>query len=209
MRLYTLLFVLFLFLCESAVAGILVRIPNSSVNGGRRTARLSTTPLRATNPPIEHRSRENDVTYYFSHKRAQEQYEKDIIRWERDRVAQIQRFENEKARAAAFRRRSSGMDAGAARMINASAPSTNIHADPKAVSSDPRAWFKNKIAGSFGPRPSSQHATVLDTGDKSVTAKASKSSSALLEDQPVGDANEAVRKEGLWSKFLRVLGLKK
>lgn len=192
-----LLFVVFV---EAASAGVLYGIPRGFNGFGRRMTRLSTTPLRQTNPQIGVKTKDNDVSYYFNFRRAEAQYEQAYFRYEKQRFVQAERRRKELERAALRSRRTSSSEV---RLTNAAA----VGATPsKEITRDPRAWFNSKIAGSFGPRPSEKNAAV--TSKPSETSKQLRSSSSLLD-----GADESVeakpKKEGLWSKFLRVLGIKK
>lgn len=193
-------FFLFVVLVEAASAGVLYGVPRVANGYGRRMARLSTAPLRQTNPKIGVATKDNDVSYYFNFRRAEAQYEQAYIRYEKQRFAQADRRRKELERAAARSRRSTSPDV---RMMNASAVGA---APSKEITRDPRAWFNSKIAGSFGPRPSDKNVAVASKS--SETSKPLRSSSSLLDG--TDEAVEAKpKKEGLWSKFLRVLGIKK
>ena len=206
MRLFSIILVIAVIMCESATAGVLLGIPRGRTTAGQSGNR-STSALKSTNPQLNYRFRGNDVSYYFAYQKAQEQYERNLFKWERTRLSQLDKQQKAKLRAASFRARRS--DAAVSNLTRTS--SSNSSSGSKEVARDPRAWFNSKIAGSFGPRPSSQKTGEIETTKSSSSvAKEPRSSSALLDDQIAGDGAEApAKKEGLWSKFLRVLGLKK
>jgi hypothetical protein len=168
---------------------------------------LSTTPLKKTNPKLTVSTTDNDVSYYFSYRAAEARYEKAAFRWEKYRYAELEKKRKALERCVASRsRRSSGP--GDMRLTSASA--VKHGAVPQEVSRDPRAWFNSKIAGSFGSRPSQKSAAVGQTGTKIENSTQLKSSVSLLDGTAPEEAVETpVKKEGLWSKLLRVLGLKK
>src|SRR5258708_24621094 len=78
----------------AANAGVLVSVPSGSF-GERSFSRVTTAPLRATNPDLSVRYNTSDVSYYYSFKRAENDYNRELARWEQQRYQTLERRRKE------------------------------------------------------------------------------------------------------------------